>query len=224
MDLADAYRFEFVVATMHWAHTELAVDLHVERDGPAALLTAVVTHFGDYWDVPFVPERAALRCSGVVTASELPGFVRIEVTSTAPFAAMTFDPAKQRVEILAIDGHPEALPDFWDPLLTWAHAHWIRECRIPARILVLDADARPPACAAVFTDANGREVRVHDKDPIFRDDFDPPDQGEVRGTVIAVTTADGTRVCRVSLVQPWDLETTDGETEVLIRETDLRWP
>ena len=126
MDLADAYRFEFVVASMHWSHTELAVDLRVQRRGSSLDLTIVVTHFGDYWDEAFVPERAALRCTGVVSPAELDGFVRIAMTSSAPFTAMTFDPARPLTQYLAIDGRPGPLPDFWDPLITWARARWTR--------------------------------------------------------------------------------------------------
>jgi hypothetical protein len=75
-----------------------------------------------------------------------------------------------------------------------------------------EGDDQPPRGVAIFCDADGDEVAVLDKLPIFG-----PDEGgrlAVRGTVLAVHAgAHGLRV-RVSLAAPDGLALEDGRTEV----------
>lgn len=133
--LLPRYRFERVEATVHWAHVELAIELELASagDGPCERVDIVATvhDLGDYWDTAWVPRTASLQLSGARRPGPAPGLVSIALEPSAADAgvpalrSMTFDPAAACVSWLHGPGLTTApMPDFWDPLVTWAREVW----------------------------------------------------------------------------------------------------
>ncbi len=92
---------------------------------------------------------------------------------------------------------------------------------VRCRLVMLDADAQPPRVEARFADADGRLVRILDKEPIFTDGSDPPGQGWVRGTELRRHGEGPAARVVVSLVLPDSLETAEGADTVEVWAKDL---
>jgi len=92
---------------------------------------------------------------------------------------------------------------------------------IRCQLVVLDAGAFPALVEARFHDADGRLVRVVDKEPIFAGDDDPPGQGWVGGTELRREGGGAEARVWVSLASPWSLVTTDGEETVAVWARDV---
>ena len=114
------YRFEWIEASVHWAHTEVAIDLDLSsvEDGRTHV-RATVWYYGDYWDTEAVPQNATIDLVGRLVVAA--GIVRIVVEQPAPLATLTF--AADCHQVRWFNGprltRPE-LPDFCGPLLAWA--------------------------------------------------------------------------------------------------------
>lgn len=93
---------------------------------------------------------------------------------------------------------------------------------VRCQVVVLDAEAFPAWVEARFDDADGREVRIADKEPMFRDGSDPPGRGWVRGTELRRQGSGSLARVLVSLAVPDALETTAGadSVEVLARDVE----
>jgi len=95
---------------------------------------------------------------------------------------------------------------------------------VRCQLVMLDADAQPPRVEARFADADGRLVRILDKEPIFTDGNDPPGQGWVRGTELRCRGEGPSARVLVSLASPDSpdsLETTEGADTVEVWAKDL---
>jgi len=92
---------------------------------------------------------------------------------------------------------------------------------VRCQLVMLDADAQPPRVEARFADADGRLVRILDKEPIFADDSDPPGQGWVRGTELRRQGEGPSARVLLSLASPDSLETTEGANTVEVWAKDL---
>ena len=92
---------------------------------------------------------------------------------------------------------------------------------VRCQLVMLDAEAQPPRVEARFADADGRLVRIVDKEPIFTDGSDPPGQGWVRGAELRRQGEGPTARVLVSLVLPDSLETTEGADTVEVWAKDL---
>ena len=92
---------------------------------------------------------------------------------------------------------------------------------VRCRLVMLDADAQPPRVEARFADAEGRQVRILDKEPIFTDGTDPPRQGWVRCTELRRQGEGPAARVLVSLASPDSLETTEGADSVEVWAKDL---
>jgi hypothetical protein len=92
---------------------------------------------------------------------------------------------------------------------------------VRCQLVMLDADAQPPRVEARFADADGRLVRILDKEPIFVGGHDPPGRGCVRGTELRRQGEGPTARVLVSLALPDSLETTEGADTVEVWAKDL---
>lgn len=90
------------------------------------------------------------------------------------------------------------------------------------RVTILDAERFPPLVEASFTDARGLEVRIHDKEPIFRSHDDPEGEGTVRCRLVAgALPGERDAICVVDIDRPDHLEAVDGSTRFEVRASQL---
>jgi hypothetical protein len=122
------HRVELISASIHWAHTEVALELSVTAlGGDQVAVEVTVSSWGNYWDNRQEPRTARCRLTG--TLSEAAHECVITVTPPGPVAELRFDPRKPVTSLLFGPGDTPAMPAFCEPLMAWARSQGVDASR-----------------------------------------------------------------------------------------------
>lgn len=122
------HRVELVSASIHWAHTEVAIDLAVVPGaGQQVAVEVTVSSWGNYWDNRKEPLTARCRLEGTLRETEVEAV--ISITQPAPVTELRFDPRKAVMSVLFLPDASPPMPAFCEPLMAWARSQGVDASR-----------------------------------------------------------------------------------------------
>ncbi len=117
------HRVELVAASVHWTHSEHAIEFEVtsREDGRATVAIRVLS-YGDYWEPYPSPRVAVGSFEGRLELSET---CRVVFDEGAPIDSVAFDIGQAVRAVFLGPGLDERPPAFCEPLLRWASGRYV---------------------------------------------------------------------------------------------------
>jgi hypothetical protein len=122
------HRIELVSASIHWAHTEVVIELFVQATGGDGVEVEVtVASWGNYWDNRPEPHIARGRLTGRLDARADEHVITVD--QPAPVSELRFDPRQPVVALLFGFAETPPMPAFCEPLMAWARSEGVDASR-----------------------------------------------------------------------------------------------